>query len=93
MMYNDKRVRLVGMSSLPATNTEWFAKTGIQYLTPGLPQPQLGRRGAERAKMRTDVYEKFNFEERPKKARDLEPELDDTMADLALGEGTAASGG
>ena len=33
-MYNDKRVRLVGMSSLPATNTEWFAKTGIQYPTP-----------------------------------------------------------
>jgi len=80
------------MSSLPATNTEWFAKTGIQYPTPGLPQPQLGRRGAERAKMRMDVYEKFSFEERPKKARDLEPELDDTMADLALGEGTAASG-
>jgi len=91
-MYNDKRVRLVGMSSLPATNTEWFAKTGIQYPTPAFPQPQLGRRGAERAKTRMDVYDRFNFEAKPKKTRDLEPELDDTMADLALDEGTVASG-
>jgi len=90
-MYNDKRVRLVGMSSLPATNTEWFAKTGIAYPTSAFPQPQLGRRGAERAKMRMDVYGRFNFGAKPKKSNDLEPELDDSMADLALHEGTDAS--
>ena len=76
---------------MPATNTEWFAKTGIQYPTPSFPQPQLGRRGTERAKTRMDVYDRFNFEAKPKKTRDLEPELDDTMADLALNEGTVAS--
>ena len=90
-MYNDKRVRLVGMSSLPATNTEWFAKTGIAYPTPDFPQPQLGRRGAERAKMRIDTYDRFNFESKPKKSNDMEPELDDSMADLALHEGTDTS--
>ena len=92
-MYNDKRVRLVGMSSLPATNTEWFAKTAIAYPTPDFPQPQLGRRGAERAKTRMDTYDRFNFAAKPKKSSDLALELDDTMADIALHEGTDNSSG
>ena len=90
-MYNDKRIRLVGMSSLPATNTEWFAKTGIQYPSPDFPQPQLGKRGAERTRVRMEVYSKFNFGEKPKRAHDLEPELDDTMSSLATDEGNVAS--